>query len=74
MIKQEMGNFVLQRQKYLISPEHAKSVQANTLLITGVPERYLSKRILRRMFDELPGGVKKIWVNRLVRGILYAFL
>ncbi|TFK73459.1 DUF221-domain-containing protein [Pluteus cervinus] len=63
-IKLEMRHFILERQKYLISPKHAKSVQANTILITGVPEKYLSKGLLHKMYNELPGGVKKIWINR----------
>jgi len=59
-----MRHFILQRQQYLISPAHAKSVQANTLLVTGIPAKYLNQEALLKLFRELPGGVKKIWINR----------
>ncbi|KAL0959979.1 hypothetical protein HGRIS_011638 [Hohenbuehelia grisea] len=63
-IKREMANYVITRQKHLIDSEHASSVQANTILVTGVPEKYLSQDALRKVFSHLPGGVKKIWINR----------
>ncbi|PPQ67349.1 hypothetical protein CVT24_011532, partial [Panaeolus cyanescens] len=63
-IKKEMRHFVITRQQHLIEKTHAKSVQANTILITGVPARYLSQNSLFKLFDGLPGGVKKVWINR----------
>lgn len=63
-IKTEMSHFAIERQKYLISPAHSKSSQANTVLITGIPTKYLSQKSLRKMFKDLPGGVKNIWINR----------
>jgi hypothetical protein len=58
-----MHHFVTARQQHLIEPHHAKSLQANTILIAGIPERYLNKRSLLKVFEELPGGVKKVWIN-----------
>ncbi|KAG6918385.1 hypothetical protein DXG01_014786 [Tephrocybe rancida] len=63
-IRREMKAFVIKRQQHLISPAHAKSVQANTLLVTGIPAKYLSKDALYNIFNDLPGGVKKVWINR----------
>ncbi|KAF9448040.1 DUF221-domain-containing protein [Macrolepiota fuliginosa MF-IS2] len=63
-IKNEMRHFITTRQQHLIEPNHAKSLQANTILITGIPERYLNQRSLHMLFEDLPGGVKKIWLNR----------
>lgn len=60
-----MRNFIITRQQHLINASHAKSVQANTLLIRGIPAKYLSEEKLLDLFHELPGGVKKIWINRL---------
>ncbi|KAF8656315.1 hypothetical protein AX16_002617 [Volvariella volvacea WC 439] len=68
-IKTEMRHFVEMRQKHLIDPVHAKSVQANTLLITGIPPRYLTKKALLKLFNELPGGVKQIWINRNLKDL-----
>ncbi|KAF9458987.1 hypothetical protein BDZ94DRAFT_1269342 [Collybia nuda] len=63
-IKIEMRHFITTRQQHLINPTHAKSVQANTLLVTGIPAKYLSREALLKLFNDLPGGVKKIWINR----------
>ncbi|KIY65025.1 DUF221-domain-containing protein [Cylindrobasidium torrendii FP15055 ss-10] len=63
-IKREMAAFIIKRQQYLINPFHSKSVQANTILITGVPAKYLTYDALMKLFNELPGGVKRIFINR----------
>lgn len=61
-----MRHFVVTRQQHLIEHTHAKSVQANTILVTGIPKRYLTQDALFKLFNGLPGGVKKIWINRLI--------
>jgi len=61
-----MAHFIVTRQKYLMDPARAGSVQANTVLITGIPAKYLTPAALRKTFDQLPGGVKQIWINRFV--------
>ncbi|KAF7318964.1 Protein kinase domain-containing protein [Mycena chlorophos] len=66
-IRLEMAHFVTTRQQYLVSPAHAKSVQASTILVTGIPPRYLTPAALHDVFKDLPGGVKRIWVNRNLR-------
>ncbi|KAJ6595767.1 hypothetical protein DFH09DRAFT_1135552 [Mycena vulgaris] len=66
-IRLEMTHFVTTRQQFLINPVHAKTVQANTVLITGIPARYLTPVALHAMFKDLPGGVKRIWINRNLR-------
>ena len=63
-LKKEMTHFVNTRQRWLISPEYAKSAQASTVLIRGVPQRYLTERALTKLYDCLPGGVAKVWLNR----------
>ena len=59
-----MRTFVIKRQQYLIDPIHSASAQANTVLITGVPRKYLDEKEIARLFSHLPGGVKKVWLNR----------
>jgi calcium permeable stress-gated cation channel len=63
-----MRHFIITRQQHLIERTHSKSVQANTILVTGIPSRYLTQNALFKLFNSLPGGVKKIWINR------YAFI
>jgi hypothetical protein len=70
-LKQEMRHFVITRQQHLIERTHWKSVQANTILITGIPAKYLTQDALFKLYNNLPGGVKKIWINRFV---LFVFI
>ncbi|EDR08235.1 uncharacterized protein LACBIDRAFT_297697 [Laccaria bicolor S238N-H82] len=68
-IKNEMKHFLITRQQHLIETEHAKSVQANTILITGIPAKYLSQDALYKLYNGLPGGVKRIWINRNLKDL-----
>ena len=63
-IRYEMKHFVTVRQQWLIDPKNAASAQASTVLITGVPRRYLTEAALTQLFSHLPGGVAKVWLNR----------
>ncbi|KAH7332874.1 DUF221-domain-containing protein [Rhizoctonia solani] len=63
-IKKEMRNFVEKRQRHLVDPIHSASAQANTVLITGVPRKFLDEEALAQLFQHVPGGVKKVWLNR----------
>lgn len=59
-----MRHFVITRQKWLIKPENASSPMRSTVLITGVPQDYLTESALTKLFSHLPGGVRKVWLNR----------
>jgi len=61
-----MAHFVTVRQQYLISKDHSSSAQASTILVTGVPRRYLNEHALEKLYSRLPGGVRKVWLNRSV--------
>ncbi|RDX47260.1 DUF221-domain-containing protein [Lentinus brumalis] len=63
-IRHEMKHFVTARQRWLMDPKNASSPQASTVLITGVPRRYLTESALSNVFSHLPGGVAKVWLNR----------
>lgn len=63
-IRYEMKHFVTARQKWLIDPQNASAPKASTVLITGVPRRYLSEAAITSLFSHLPGGVAKVWLNR----------
>lgn len=68
-IKREMRHFITVRQRHLIDPARTDSAQAKTMLVTGVPPRYLQPIALRKMFNIVPGGVRKVWVNRDMKDI-----
>lgn len=59
-----MQHFVSSRQHHLVSTDHAATAQSRTLLITGIPSRYLTERQLINLFSYLPGGVEQVWLNR----------
>ncbi|KAG8811094.1 hypothetical protein FRC19_004102, partial [Serendipita sp. 401] len=63
-IKTEMATFIKLRQEHLVDPVHSASAQANTILVTGVPRMFLDENAIARLFAHLPGGVKKVWLNR----------
>ncbi|WVQ98507.1 hypothetical protein IAU59_005633 [Kwoniella sp. CBS 9459] len=60
----EMKHWLVVRQNHLIKPSHSKLAQANTVLVTGIPKHYLDEEKLEQLFSHLPGGVKRIWLNR----------
>lgn len=59
-----MRHFVTTRQRWLTKPENASSPMRSTVLITGVPRDYLTESALTKLFSHLPGGVRKVWLNR----------
>ncbi|KAG8772277.1 hypothetical protein FRC12_003145 [Ceratobasidium sp. 428] len=63
-IKKEMRNFAAARHRHVVDPIHSSSAQANTVLITGVPKKFLDEQALTQLFQHVPGGVKKVWLNR----------
>ena len=63
-IKHEMEHYVHVRQEYLVSPSHSSTAQARTVLVTGIPQEFLTESALTRLFNHLPGGVRKVWINR----------
>ncbi|OZJ03349.1 hypothetical protein BZG36_04208 [Bifiguratus adelaidae] len=64
LIFYEMQKFIRFRQEWLLSPEYAGSVQSRTLLVTSIPQDMNNETALHHIFDEYPGGVEKIWLNR----------
>ena len=65
-----MRNFVTMRLQYLVEPEHAATAQANTILVTGIPTKYLNEAALFELFSYLPGGVREVWLNRYVHKVV----
>lgn len=60
-----MKQFVETRQRWLMDPANG-GAKANTVLIRGVPRRYLTEAALTQLFSHMPGGVAKVWLNRSV--------
>lgn len=69
MLYTELHGFISIRQHYLVDTAHSSTAQANTLLITGIPQKYLSEEALLHLFKHVPGGVRKIWLNHELKDL-----
>ncbi|RAH70593.1 putative DUF221 domain protein [Aspergillus aculeatinus CBS 121060] len=60
----ELRHYIRLRQAYLTSPQHRLRASATTVLVTAIPEGWLSVRALEQLYDVFPGGIRNIWINR----------
>lgn len=60
----EMKAFIEKRQMLLRSPLYQSRASASTILVTAIPKPYMTHDILYSIFNQFPGGVKYIWLNR----------
>ncbi|TPX10462.1 uncharacterized protein E0L32_008512 [Thyridium curvatum] len=60
----EMRVYIKVRQDYLTSAEHRLRASANTVLVSSIPDKWLSEEALRGLFDVFPGGIRNIWLTR----------
>ncbi|KAK4056830.1 phosphate metabolism protein 7 [Microbotryomycetes sp. JL221] len=64
LIKREYAAYIILRQDFLMSREHAMLAQSRTVLVTGVPKEFLTVDAMTRFCSVLPGGVKRVWMAR----------
>ncbi|KAI7213295.1 DUF221-domain-containing protein [Hortaea werneckii] len=60
----ELRGYIRVRQAYLTSPQHRIRASATTVLVTGIPRKWLTLEALAGLYDVFPGGIKNIWINR----------
>ncbi|EFY85524.1 DUF221 domain protein, putative [Metarhizium acridum CQMa 102] len=60
----ELRVYIKIRQDYLASPEHRLRASATTVLVSGIPKKWLTEEALLGLFDVLPGGIRNLWLNR----------
>lgn len=60
----ELRGYIRLRQAYLTSPQHRLRASATTVLVTAIPQRWLSVDALDGLYDVFPGGIRNIWINR----------
>ena len=60
----ELRGYIRLRQAYLTSPQHRLRASATTVLVTAIPESWLSVEALETLYDVFPGGIRNIWINR----------
>lgn len=66
LIKREYSTYIVLRQDFLMSRDHARLAQSKTVLVTGVPKEFLNQQSMMRFCSVLPGGAKRIWFARSV--------
>lgn len=69
LMNHEMMVWLRVRQAYLVAPDHSKLAQASTVLVTGIPAHLMDERALGQLFSHLPGGVRRIWLTRNLKGM-----
>lgn len=60
----ELRGYIRLRQSYLTSPQHRLRASATTVLVTAIPDKWLTVEALDRLYDVFPGGIRNIWINR----------
>ncbi|KAG1438162.1 hypothetical protein G6F56_012762 [Rhizopus delemar] len=56
--------YIALRKKFLLSPQYANTVTARTIFIPSIPEKVNNVQALEKIFNNFPGGVRRIWLNR----------
>ncbi|CAD0082176.1 unnamed protein product [Aureobasidium vineae] len=64
VIYTELRGYIRIRQAYLASPEHRIRASATTVLVSGIPRKWLTVDALNGLYDVFPGGIRNIWINR----------
>nr|POF24041.1 uncharacterized protein rsn1 [Quercus suber]POF24055.1 uncharacterized protein rsn1 [Quercus suber] len=64
IVYKELRGYIRVRQAYLTSPQHRIRASATTVLVTGIPAKWLTLEALSGLYDVFPGGIKNIWINR----------
>ncbi|KAK5111447.1 hypothetical protein LTR62_004899 [Meristemomyces frigidus] len=64
LVYKELRGYIRVRQAYLTSPQHRIRASATTVLVTGIPRKWLTLEALNGLYDVFPGGIRNIWINR----------
>lgn len=70
MFYDEMRKYIRMRQAYLTSPQHRLRASATTVLVSAIPNSWLTIQRLVELYDVFPGGIRNVWINRCVAIIL----
>ncbi|KAJ8126892.1 hypothetical protein O1611_g6746 [Lasiodiplodia mahajangana] len=60
----EFRVYIKVRQDWLTTAEHRLRASATTVLVSGIPDKWLSEEALRGLFDVFPGGIRNVWLTR----------
>jgi hypothetical protein len=57
-------HYIFKRQEFLGSPSHRLKASSTTVLITDIPQELCTLEALTELYDDFPGGLRRIWINR----------
>lgn len=60
----ELMHYIVKRQEYLSHPGHRLKASATSVLITDIPSDLCTEEKLTEHYDDFPGGLRRIWINR----------
>ncbi|KAI1658537.1 DUF221-domain-containing protein [Daldinia decipiens] len=60
----ELRVYIKVRQDWLTTAEHRLRASATTVLVSGIPDKWLNEEALRGLFDVFPGGLRNVWLTR----------
>ncbi|KAI1115263.1 DUF221-domain-containing protein [Nemania sp. NC0429] len=60
----ELRIYIKVRQDWLTTAEHRLRASATTVLVSSIPNKWLSEEALRGLFDIFPGGIRNVWLTR----------
>jgi hypothetical protein len=66
----ELRVYIKVRQDYLTTAEHRLRASATTVLVTAIPQKWLTTDALSGLYDVFPGGIRNIWINRSFDALL----
>jgi hypothetical protein len=66
----ELKVYIKVRQDYLTSAEHRLKASATTVLVSAIPQKWLTTEALAGLYDVFPGGIRNIWINRSFDALL----
>ncbi|GIZ46519.1 hypothetical protein CKM354_000964500 [Cercospora kikuchii] len=64
VVVHELRSYIRVRQAHLTSPQHRLRASATTVLVPGIPSKWLTYEALSGLYDVFPGGIRNIWINR----------
>ncbi|KAI1615928.1 hypothetical protein EDD36DRAFT_379595 [Exophiala viscosa] len=60
----ELLHYVVKRQEYMGNRLHRLKASSTTVLIMDIPKILCTTEALMELYDDFPGGVRRIWLNR----------
>jgi hypothetical protein len=60
----ELKHYIFRRQEFLGSPSHRLKASSTTVLLTDIPSEICNYEALTELYDDFPGGIRRIWLNR----------